>query len=179
MTEQEAIAIYQRIFVVAPDYPEWIAKHSPDPKRTVELWRQMIIPFDLDLVDAIVSELENGQRPMPAAYDRGQFGAVFRSWCAFKKERQNGFARDIGDEYRERTSQRGTGPDPGMKAALEKLNQADDDWNMKKLTYDERCRIKAEAMKRINRNTDRDETFWREKHRDEVPRGFLKREVMA
>lgn len=151
MNDNEAKQLYRRIFIAAPDYANWVSEKIEDPAATMAVWRKMLTAVPVDVGELVVSQLESGERMMPAAYERGAFGAVFRSWCMQvlderkKSERNEALLRDGFRDVHNRIY-----ADPCMGRALRLMNAADDDYQKGEIDAQARDRIKRDALRLVN-----------------------------
>lgn len=150
MTDEEANEIYRRIFTVYPDYLQWLQDRVPDPPATMGSWRRMLASIPLSVADVVASELESGTRQMPKAYDRGQFGAILRSWCQ----------RIVDDKRRsdanERIRDEGRKPaityDSGLMVAYRKAVAAAHRYRSGEIDEAENCRLVQQAIAEMPHN---------------------------
>lgn len=150
MTDDEAKELYRKIWITYPDFFDWVTNKSPDPEATMSNWRSMLHHFDLKIGEHIVAELVAGARRMPAAYDRGQFGAVLRSWCA---RLQDDLSRDRRNQEIRNQGSRGAVDavmkDYRMGETVRALNEADDRHKAGLIGQDERMKLRQAAWSRF------------------------------
>lgn len=77
MTEQEARAVYDRLFVAFPQVREWLTKVD-DPKATYAVWCGVLAGVEAGDAMQVVDRMIVGDEPIPEAYERERMPQMIR-----------------------------------------------------------------------------------------------------
>lgn len=102
MTDQEFSQWVRRVWITFPDIYEWLHANSPDPIATQEVWRNVLRPYKLEEALMVLSDMAEGKRPAPKAYERSAFALMVKASIQFDRDEQakRNKMLSIGDEYR-------------------------------------------------------------------------------
>lgn len=146
MTDQEFAKFIEELFLTYPGLSEWLAKNSPDPKRTQAIWRGQLRNYELSECVLVLDKWKASSNPPFAAYERDQIMNLIRASINSERDKKN--KREFTEQSaKRREDYRPLADDvPGLGDILRKGILVANRWKAGEIAIEERDRLQRKII---------------------------------